>query len=64
MRIRLIAVGVFGWLGAHVVLNVAAMTGIFPLTGYYAAATELRRNEYGVYCRCTWTCFSAFIVYN
>jgi cell division protein FtsW len=30
---RLIAVGVFGWLGAHVVLNVAAMTGLLPLTG-------------------------------
>lgn len=25
--------GVFGWLGAHVILNVAAMIGIFPLTG-------------------------------
>lgn len=33
MSSRLIAVGVFGWLGAHVVLNVAAMTGILPLTG-------------------------------
>lgn len=30
---KLIAVGVFGWLAAHVVLNVAAMTGVFPLTG-------------------------------
>lgn len=30
---KLIVVGVFGWLAAHVVLNVAAMTGIFPLTG-------------------------------
>jgi cell division protein FtsW len=30
---RLVAVGVFGWLASHVVLNVAAMTGIFPLTG-------------------------------
>lgn len=30
---RLIVVGVFGWLAAHVILNVAAMTGIFPLTG-------------------------------
>lgn len=30
---RLIVVGVFGWLAAHVVLNIAAMTGIFPLTG-------------------------------
>lgn len=33
MTMRMIAIGVFGWLGAHVVLNVAAMTGIFPLTG-------------------------------
>lgn len=33
METRLIAVGVFGWMAAHVVLNVAAMTGIFPLTG-------------------------------
>ena len=30
---KLIVVGVFGWLGAHVILNVAAMTGVFPLTG-------------------------------
>jgi cell division protein FtsW len=30
---RLIAVGVFGWLGSHVLLNVAAMTGLLPLTG-------------------------------
>ena len=30
---RLIVVGIFGWFGAHVILNVAAMTGIFPLTG-------------------------------
>lgn len=33
MTSRLLAVGVFGWLGAHVVLNVAAMTGLIPLTG-------------------------------
>lgn len=30
---RLIVVGVFGWLAAHVILNIAAMTGVFPLTG-------------------------------
>lgn len=33
MRAKLIVAGIFGWLGAHVVLNVASMTGIFPLTG-------------------------------
>lgn len=33
MKMKLIAVGVFAWLSAHVILNVAAMTGIFPLTG-------------------------------
>jgi cell division protein FtsW len=33
MRVKLIVVGVFGWLGAHVILNIAAMIGIFPLTG-------------------------------
>lgn len=33
VRLRLIAVGVFGWLGAHVILNIAAMIGVFPLTG-------------------------------
>lgn len=33
MRLRLIAIGAFGWLGAHVILNIAAMIGIFPLTG-------------------------------
>lgn len=30
---RLIAAGLFGWLSAHVVLNIASMTGVFPLTG-------------------------------
>lgn len=30
---QLIVVGVFGWLGAHVLLNVGAMTGLIPLTG-------------------------------
>ncbi len=33
MRLRLIVAGVFGWLGSHVVLNIAAMIGVFPLTG-------------------------------
>ncbi len=33
IRLRLIVTGVFGWLGAHVMLNVGAMIGIFPLTG-------------------------------
>lgn len=30
---KLIAAGVFGWLMAHTVLNIASMIGIFPLTG-------------------------------
>lgn len=30
---KLIVTGIFGWLAAHVILNVAAMTGVFPLTG-------------------------------
>lgn len=33
IRLKLIVAGVFGWLAAHVILNVAAMIGIFPLTG-------------------------------
>ena len=33
MRLRLLVAGVFGWLSAHVILNVGAMIGIFPLTG-------------------------------
>ncbi len=33
MRLRLLAAGVFGWFGAHIILNIASMTGIFPLTG-------------------------------
>ncbi len=33
VRLKLIVAGVFGWLGSHVILNVAAMIGIFPLTG-------------------------------
>ncbi|MGH7218011.1 MAG: FtsW/RodA/SpoVE family cell cycle protein [Candidatus Microsaccharimonas sp.] len=32
-RLKLLAAGVFGWLAAHVILNIAAMIGIFPLTG-------------------------------
>jgi len=32
-RLKLLVAGVFGWFGAHVILNIAAMTGIFPLTG-------------------------------
>lgn len=33
MPMRLVVAGVWGWLGAHVVLNVASMIGVFPLTG-------------------------------
>lgn len=32
-RLRLVVAGVFGWVASHVVLNVAAMTGVAPLTG-------------------------------
>lgn len=28
MGLRLLVVGVFGWVGSHVILNVAAMTGV------------------------------------
>lgn len=33
VRERIVVGGVFGWLGAHVILNVGAMTGVIPLTG-------------------------------
>jgi len=33
IRLKLIAAGVFGWFGTHVILNIASMIGIFPLTG-------------------------------
>lgn len=33
IRQRLIVAGVLGWFAAHVILNVAAMIGVFPLTG-------------------------------
>ncbi len=33
MWMKLAVAGVFGWLFAHVILNVAAMIGVFPLTG-------------------------------
>ena len=33
MWMKLVVAGIFGWLAAHVILNVAAMIGIFPLTG-------------------------------
>lgn len=32
-RWRLLVAGVFGWVAVHVMLNVAAMLGVFPLTG-------------------------------
>lgn len=32
-RLKLLVAGVFGWLGSHVILNVASMIGILPLTG-------------------------------
>ncbi|HEU4830963.1 MAG TPA: FtsW/RodA/SpoVE family cell cycle protein [Candidatus Saccharimonadales bacterium] len=33
VRLKLLAAGVFGWFGSHVILNVGAMIGIIPLTG-------------------------------
>ncbi len=30
---KLLVAGVFGWVATHVVVNIGAMTGIFPLTG-------------------------------
>lgn len=33
MQHRLVVVGVFGLVGSHVLLNIAAMTGVAPLTG-------------------------------
>lgn len=32
-RLKLVAAGVFGWFGVHVILNIGAMIGIVPLTG-------------------------------
>lgn len=32
-RMKILAAGVFGWLASHVLLNVAAMIGLVPLTG-------------------------------
>ncbi len=33
VRLKLIIAGVFGWFGSHVILNVASMVGLIPLTG-------------------------------
>lgn len=33
VRYRLLVAGVFGWITSHVVINVAAMVGLVPLTG-------------------------------
>lgn len=33
IRLKLLVAGVFGWFGAHVILNIGAMIGILPLTG-------------------------------
>lgn len=32
-RAKLLVAGVFGWVATHTIVNIAAMTGIFPLTG-------------------------------
>lgn len=32
-RLKFLAAGIFGWFGSHVILNIGAMIGIFPLTG-------------------------------
>ena len=32
-RYKLLAAGVFGWIGSHVIINIAAMVGLIPLTG-------------------------------
>ncbi len=32
-RLKLMAAGVFGWFGSHVILNIAAIIGLMPLTG-------------------------------
>lgn len=32
-RLKLLVAGVFGWLAAHTILNIGAMTGLIPLTG-------------------------------
>lgn len=33
MRLKLLVAGVFGWFGSHVILNIASMIGVCPLTG-------------------------------
>lgn len=33
MSMRLVVAGIFGWLAAHVVMNIASMIGLMPLTG-------------------------------
>jgi cell division protein FtsW len=33
IRLKLLIAGVFGWFGSHVILNIASMIGVFPLTG-------------------------------
>jgi len=33
MNLKLLVAGVFGWLASHVILNIASMIGVFPLTG-------------------------------
>jgi cell division protein FtsW len=33
MRLKLFIAGVFGWIASHVILNVASMIGVVPLTG-------------------------------
>lgn len=30
---KLAVAGVFGWMASHIILNIASMTGVFPLTG-------------------------------
>ena len=30
---QLVTIGIFAWLAGHVIVNIAAMTGLLPLTG-------------------------------
>ena len=39
IRLKLLIAGVFGWFGSHVILNIASMTGVFPLTGITLTTT-------------------------
>ena len=49
VTLRLIVAGIFGWIASHVILNIAAMTGLAPLTRNSTTIIKLWRYKHVIY---------------